>query len=139
MADLNHMEAAVEELLRIFEIDTPPVPIESMLQNPRGDMWREVDVTQLSGSFLKMDDAYSPRMSMARLLARHIVHSNWGQQHGLDALSSDEDGIRALARMLIMPRSMVENAASARTAAVMRLHFEVPEEDASLRLQDLDT
>jgi len=137
---MNQMEAAVEELLTIFEIDTPPVPIEIMLQNPRANMWREVDVTQLSGSFLKLDDAYSPRMSMARLLARHIVFSPWGQQRGLDAIGSDEDAIRALARILIMPRSMVQNVSTAsRTVATMRLHFEVPENDASLRLQDLDT
>lgn len=138
MTDLTNMEAAVEKLLTIFDIDSPPVPIESMLQNPRGNMWRDVDVTQLSGSFLKMDDIYSPRMSMARLLARHIAHSEWGQQHGLGDVSDDEESLRTFARMLAMPRSMIENVSGpSRTALTMRLHFEVPEEDARLRLIDL--
>jgi len=138
MTGLANMEAAVEALLTIFDIDSPPVPIESMLQNPRGNMWRDVDVTQLSGSFLKMDDIYSPRMSMARLLARHIAHSEWGQQHGLGDVSGDEESLRTFARILAMPRSMIENVSGpSRTAPTMRLHFEVPEEDARLRLIDL--
>ncbi len=138
MPKLADLEEVVEEILRVYEIDAPPIPVETMLQEPRDNMWEEVDVTQLSGSFLKMDNAYSPRMSLARLLARHITYSEFGAKHGLGALQDQEELTRAFARMLIMPRSMVDALGSgARTPAAMRLHFEVPQNDVKERLNDL--
>ncbi|MEO1442610.1 MAG: hypothetical protein AAFV33_19565, partial [Chloroflexota bacterium] len=92
----------------------------------------------LSGSFLRMDDQYSPRMSMARLLARHVVYSAWGADHNVGHLKEDTDGIRAFARMIIMPQTMVQELSTgARTPTTMRLHFEVPEDDARKRLEEL--
>ena len=138
MPELADLEVVVTELLEAFEINIPPVPVESMLQKPPSGMWKEVDITQISGNFLKITDTYSPRMSMARLLARHIVASEWGKARELGRLSGDEDGLYTFARMVIMPKSMVdEMSAGAKTPTAMRLHFEVPEEDAQLRLQDL--
>lgn len=138
MPDYRKLESVVTDLLGAFDVSTPPVPIESMLQSPPPDMWEELDVTQLSGSFLKVDDTYSPRMSMARLLARHIVRSEWGKAEGLGELDGQEDALHAFARMLIMPGFMIDALSSAaRSPAAMRLHFEVPEEDAQKRLQDL--
>lgn len=138
MADYSELEALVTELLDTFEVSNPPIPIETMLQKPPQGMWEELDVTQLSGSFLKINDTYAPRMSMARLLARHIARSEWGKAHGLQGMDGREDEIRVFARMLIMPRTMIENlSAAARVPSTMRLQFEVPEEDAQQRLQDI--
>jgi hypothetical protein len=138
MTDMKRLEAVATELLETFEINTPPVPIESMLQYPKNDMWREVDINQLSGSFISIKEHYSPRMSLARLLARHVVTSTWGGQRGLAELRHDDNLIRAFARMLVMPVGMVSALSSgARTPTTMSMHFEVPEEDARVRLEEL--
>jgi hypothetical protein len=138
MPDMTNLETIATELVETFEINTPPVPIESMLQYPKADMWREVDINQLSGSFISVTEHYSPRMSLARLLARHVVTSPWGNQRGLSELRHDEGLLRAFARMLIMPVGMVKALSSgARTPTAMSMHFEVPEEDARQRLEEL--
>jgi hypothetical protein len=138
MPDKHQLEAYATELIETFEINSPPVPIESMLQYPKPDMWREVDINQLSGSFINVKEHYSPRMSLARLLARHVVTSSWGQKRGLAELRHDDSQIRAFARMLVMPSTMVKALSSgARTPTAMSMHFEVPEEDARLRLDEL--
>ena len=138
MVDYAALETIVNELLEIYDTDIPPIPVETMLQKPKEGMWEEVDITQLSGSFLKFDDTYAPRMSMARLLARHISFSEWGAKRGLDALHEDNEGLYAFARMLVIPRIMLQELpTAARTPPAMRLHFEVPEADATKRLTDL--
>jgi hypothetical protein len=141
VSDLSQLEVIATELIRIFEIHAPPVPIEIILQRPKANMWKEVDITELSISFVKGGGHFSPRMSLARLLARHVVHSDWGGEHGLETIIEEaggEDALRAFARMLIMPHEMVKALApSALTPITMSMHFEVPEEDASLRLGDL--
>ena len=138
MVDLKQLDAIASELIDAFEIKSPPVPIESMLQHPMPDMWEEVDITKLSGGFLNIKEIYSPRMSLARLLARHVVHSHWGKARGLPDLVSDEEEYHILARMLIMPQRMVAALSSgARNPTAMSFHFEVPEEDARQRLMEL--
>lgn len=141
MADRNQLENIATELIQIFEINTPPVPIEIMLQRPKPDMWKEVDITELSVGFLRGGGHYSPRMSLARLLARHVVHSEWGEHRGLKDVLKEGDGdetLRAFARMLIMPVEMVKALTpSARIPITMSMHFEVPEEDAKQRLDEL--
>jgi hypothetical protein len=139
---MSQLEAIAAELIQTFEIENPPIPIEIMLQRPKPDMWDEVDITELSVGFLKTGGHFSPRMSLARLLARHIVQSDWGQRRGLQDLLADpstrEELIRAFARMLIMPFGMVKSLSSgARTPVTMSMHFEVPEDDARLRLKEL--
>ncbi len=141
MTDFDQLEAIASELIQTFSIENPPVPIEIMLQRPKPDMWDEVDITELSVGFLRTGGHFSPRMSLARLLARHIVQSDWGEGRGLRAMmKEDKDGekLRAFARMLIMPTTMVKAlSVNARTPITMSMHFEVPEEDARLRLQEL--
>lgn len=138
MADLHPLEAIATELINTFDIKAPPIPIESMLQHPKPDMWEEVDIAKLSGGFLNIKEPYSPRMSLARLLARHVTSSNWGKERELNAMVKNEDQIAAFARMLVMPMQMVKGLSSgARTAPTMSLHFEVPEEDARMRLMEL--
>jgi hypothetical protein len=77
-------------------------------------------------------------MSLARFLARHIARSPWGEKRGLGEI--EDDGlIHLFARILAMPGELVlEINEASRTPELIGLHFEVPEEDAHLRLQDLE-
>ncbi len=132
------LEDLTTRILEMFEVYAPPVPIELMLQKPLPGLWEQIDITQLSGSFLSVKERFSPRMSLARLLARHIAVSEWGQQQGLSTLLQDADAIQAFARMLIMPREMLLGlTASSRNPAYVATHFEVPQDDASQRLIEL--
>jgi hypothetical protein len=138
MPTFVEMEYLVEDLLTVFDVQTPPIPVESMLQRPREGMWEEMDITQISGNFISVKDIYSPRMSLSRLLARHVASSRWGYTRGLYELLSDVEAIHTFGRMLVMPRQMVMSlAAGARTPTAMSVHFEVPEDDARQRLQDI--
>ncbi|MFZ4813577.1 MAG: hypothetical protein ACOYL5_03500 [Phototrophicaceae bacterium] len=138
MPTFVEMEYLVEDLLTVFDVQTPPIPVESMLQRPREGMWEEMDITQISGNFISVKDIYSPRMSLSRLLARHVASSRWGYARGLYELLSDVEAIHTFGRMLVMPRQMVMSlAAGARTPTAMSVHFEVPEDDARQRLQDI--
>lgn len=140
MTDLEKMEVAVEELIELFEITTPPIPIESMLQRPRANMWSEVDITKLSSSFIRADGIYSPRMSLARMLTRHLVTSDWGKSRGLYDIVTDPDELYTFARMLIMPRNMIlQLSSAARTPSAMSIHFQVPEDDAKIRLIQINS
>ncbi|MBZ0300301.1 MAG: hypothetical protein K8J31_11185 [Anaerolineae bacterium] len=138
MADFTALEAIATEVIETFEIKGPPVPIESMLQRPKEGMWEELDITKLSGGFLSVKDPYSPRMSLTRLLARHIIGSDWGRARRMNEIVKTEEAIHAFARMLIMPSNMIRALSlSARNPTAMSLHFEVPEDDARQRLVEL--
>jgi hypothetical protein len=137
---INHedMETVAQEIVDTFEVFAPPVPIEIMLQHPRNQMWDEVDPTQLSGSFLSIKDRYSPRMSLTRLLVRHIATSVWGQKRNLHSLLADSNEILTFARMVIMPRDMINGLTlSQRNPDYVSSYFEVPRDDAEMRLSDL--
>jgi hypothetical protein len=136
--DFKQLEAIADEVMAAFDVVSPPVPIETMLQQPKASMWEKLDVNQLSGSFLSIREYYSPRMSLARLLARHVASSPWGRERGLFSILKSDDAVRAFARMLIMPQDMVlALSGAARNPTAMSMHFEVPEDDARQRLQDL--
>lgn len=138
MVDLPALEVVASEVIETFEIKAPPVPIESMLQHPKPGMWEEVEIARLSIGFLSIKDAYSPRMSLTRLLARHIINSEWGKARRAQDFVKSEEDIHAFARMLIMPLTMVRAlSGSARNPTTMSFHFEVPEDDARLRLTEL--
>ncbi|MAS34650.1 MAG: hypothetical protein CL610_11630 [Anaerolineaceae bacterium] len=138
MAELPPLETIVCEVIRTFEIQAPPVPVESMLQHPLPGMWSEVDIGKLSIGFLKVKSPYSPRMSLTRLLARHIIESDWGHARQLHVLATTDADIHACARMLVMPYTMISALSPAtRTASAISSHFEVPVEDAELRLTEL--
>jgi hypothetical protein len=138
MQNQDQLEQIAQNIMEIFEIFAPPVPIETMLQRPAANLWEKVDPSQLSGSFLSVRDRYSPRMSLARLLARHIAVSEWGRNNGLYNLIQNADALNAFARMLIMPRDMVMGMTqSNRNPTTMSTYFEVPKEDAEMRLNDL--
>lgn len=136
--DMDYLENLTQEICDVFEVYAPPVPIEVMLQRPEENMWEEVDVTQLSGSFMSIKERYSPRMSVARLLVRHIVLSDWGQQHDISHILDDDEVVNRFARMLLMPKEMVLGLTnSMRNPKTMSTHFEAPESDAQLRLLEL--
>ena len=132
------IEAAVNEIMRLFDIDQPPVPVELMLERPREGLWSRADLAELTSSFLVMTDRYSPRMSVARLLARHIARCEWGEAYGLGPIYSSKSLTNNFARALMMPQPMLEDAmqnANSRMAVINK--FEVPEADYSLRLEEL--
>ena len=141
MVDFDQLEKVASELIRTFNIEDPPVPIEIMLQRPKPDMWEEVNIADLSVGFLKTGGHYSPRMSLARLLARHIIKSDWGAKRALPTIMKQgktDEVINAFGRMLIMPIEMVKALSEgARTPLTVSMHFEVPEEDAALRLKEV--
>ncbi len=138
MVDLQQLEAVAREFISLFNISAPPIPIEKILQSPLPDMWDEVDVSQMTAR-LDLSSPYSPQMSMARLLARNIIASEWGKQHGIANLDQDDTAIRQFARMLVMPADMIlQLNQTSRTPQLLSLHFEVPEPEASLRLQELN-
>lgn len=134
---MQHLEIVATTLIQSFDIQSPPIPIESMLQNPHSNMWTEVDAKSLTLGFT-VREAFAPRMSLARLLARHIIKSDWGATHDLDKIVKDKTLVHAFARMLVMPYDMVNALSSgARNPTTMSFHFEVPETDARQRLLDL--
>ena len=132
------IETAIVDLMTAFDVTEPPVPVEIMLQRPKAGMWKEINLSELSTAFINIKQRYSPRMSVARLLARSAVRSEWGERYKLTSVGSTDDGLRALARAILMPQHMLDrlNPAS-RTPIAISMRFEVPEEDAKQRLQDL--
>ena len=135
---LTVIEAGVKDLMSVFDVSGPPVPVEIMLQRPKAGMWKEINLSELSTAFINIKQRYSPRMSVARLLARNVCRSEWGTSRHLDTIGGTDDGLRALARAILMPRSMIEALApTGRTPIAMSMRFEVPEDDARTRLQEL--
>ncbi|GAB4553815.1 MAG: hypothetical protein OHK0023_23250 [Anaerolineae bacterium] len=135
---LEVIERAVVELLAAFDVERPPIPIEIMLQRPRNGMWREVNLSELSISFIKLESPFSPRMAIARLLARHACRSSWGTTRGLGTFADDDTLVRAFARALLMPQNMMMVLPeTGRSVQAVSQRFEVPEADAVLRLNEL--
>src|SRR5947207_1033477 len=130
MADdqLAIIEAAINDLLTAFDVFDPPVPVEIMLQRPKAGMWKEVNLSELSTAFINIRQRYSPRMSVARLLARMACRSDWGEQRKLAEIGNSDEGMRALARAILMPKVMLDKLAPAsRTPIAISMRFEVPE------------
>ena len=138
MSHLDKLEAIAAELIAEFDVNYAPVPIETILQNPKDGMWEKVDITQHSGSFLSLKNPYSPRMSIARLLARHAASCPWGRERDLFTLLREGDNLKLFARMLVMPKPLVEKVSTAaRNPTTMSLQFEVPEDDIRIRLDEI--
>jgi len=138
LAPLSLIEAAVVDLMTAFDVSEPPIPIEIMLQRPKAGMWKEINLSELSTAFINITQRYAPRTSVARLLARCIVRSEWGEQHQMTTIGATDDGLRMLARAILMPRSMLDRvSAASRMPLTLSMRFEVPEDDVRKRLQDL--
>lgn len=136
--DQASLERIAEALLGEFDVTSPPVPIEYMLQHPQEHMWEDVDISLVSGSFMNMNVPYTPRMSLTRVLARLIVGSEWGKALHVSPIGSDTDTISRLARAIVMPRQMlIALPPSARNANAISEHFEVPRAEAESRLREV--
>lgn len=137
----QQLEGIASELIAEFGIVEPPVPIEVMLQNPKPDMWQNVvNMQNLTQSFLTSQGPLGARMSLARLLARELARSPWGEARDLDVLlgGAQETRLYSFARMIVMPLEMVNAMpANNRNPVAFALQFDVPEEDAGERLADL--
>jgi hypothetical protein len=136
---LQKIEPVVDEILAAFDVDRPPVPVELMLQRPRENTWPEIDLSEMSVTFLSLHDRYAPRMSAVRLLARNIARSEWGQQRGLTTLLIDTHTLNVFARALLVPKSLLDKfdkEVHEKTAISFR--FELPEDDAQARLEDME-
>ncbi|NJL93678.1 MAG: hypothetical protein HC915_08070 [Anaerolineae bacterium] len=133
---LQTIESAVEAMLAAFDVDRPPVPVELMLQRPREGLWPEIDLAEMSATFLHLHDRYAPRMSVVRLLARNVARSPWGYAHGLASLADDSEQVNAFARAIILPQRFLDAPTPADLAALSD-RFEVPENDVLMRLDDL--
>src|SRR5258706_10147663 len=138
LSQLGMIEVAIVDLMNAFDVTEPPIPVEIMLQRPKAGMWKEVNLSELSTAFINIKQRYSPRMSVARLLARCACRSEWGDTRKLAAIGSTDDGLRTLARAILMPQTMLDRLpASSRTPIAVSMRFEVPEADARQRLIDL--
>jgi hypothetical protein len=134
---LETMEQAADEMLAAFDVDRPPVPVELMLQRPRAGTWPEIDLSEMSATFLNLQDRYAPRMSVVRLLARNIARSQWGKDRGLDGILLDGPRVNLFARAIILPRRLLGALEAGLPPATISARFEVPEEDVKQRLKDL--
>lgn len=132
------MERATADLIVAFDVTAPPIPVEIMLQRPKAGMWQQVNLSELSAAFINVRERYSPRMSIARLLVRYVCRSVWGANHQLAQFQSDDTAIRMFARILMMPGTMIAALGDGlRNPISISNRFEVPEEDAQLRLIEL--
>lgn len=132
------MERATADLIVAFDVTAPPIPVEIMLQRPKAGMWQQVNLSELSAAFINVRERYSPRMSIARLLVRYVCRSVWGANRQLAQFQSDDTAIRMFARILMMPGTMIAALGDGlRNPISISNRFEVPEEDAQLRLIEL--
>lgn len=135
---LEQLEQATDEIMAIFDVDQPPVPIELMIERPREGLWTRADLADLTSSFLVISDRYSPRMSVARLLARHIARSEWGVERGFENIYYSKELTNQFARTLLMPRGMMAEATeSGQSSSALVNRFEVPTKDFHIRLEEL--
>jgi hypothetical protein len=132
------IEQAVQELMRVYDVQEPPVMIELMLRRPVANMWDELNFAELSSSFIDMSDRFAPRMALARLFARHLFRSAWGKKYGFDQYITDDRLVRYFARAVTLPAPMVAKIILHKNSGpVISARFEIPEADVLLRLADL--
>lgn len=136
----HKLEDVTNRLMDLYEITAPPIPLERMLQAPAPGMWGDIDPTHISLSFFQITIPHAPRMALARYLARVIITCPWGIENGLHEAGGLEPDkiVHRFARTIMMPGFMIhELSDAARTPSLMSEHFEVPEAEAALRLEEL--
>jgi hypothetical protein len=135
---LQLIDLAVADILKLYDVTAPPIPVEMMLHRPKNNLWEATDPNEMTNSAGLRQSRHSLRMSVARLLVRSICASDWGSQHHLTAFGQDREALRVFARALLMPRNLLEQISEGvRTPPVIGMRFQVPDEDAQLRLLDL--
>lgn len=136
MTNYAALESVANVLVAAFDVTTPPVPIDTMMMTPRPGMWPKIDLSQLTLSFTARGDRFAPRISIARLVVRQLVHTEWGKAHDLpDLIGDDPARIADFGRMVLMPLSLVEKlAVKEQNPISVAMTFMVPEDDAEARL-----
>lgn len=136
MTDYAALESAADALIAAFDVTSPPVPIDTMMITPRPGMWPKIDLSQLTLSFTSRGDRFAPRISIARLVVRQLVYTDWGKVHRLPELVGDDPTrIAEFGRMVLMPLSLIEKLpAKEQTPIGVAMTFMVPEDDAEARL-----
>jgi len=132
------LDAAAMELLQLHGVEQPPVPIENILRQPAGDLWKP-DLSDLSLQSFDLRERYAARPTIARLVARYVGGSDWARQRGLvgDA-GFMPDEVRYMARALLMPKAWIDALPrSKRYPASVRTSFHVPVSDAAERFAEL--
>lgn len=133
------VELIIDELLGHYTIDSPPVPVELILQNPARDMWDEVDLSRLPKALAGDPRPFALRLFLAQLLARMLCESVWGRERGLPGPGEPDKALAPLARALLMPRSLLAALpASALNPKMVHSMFQVPLEEARRRLIEVD-
>ena len=107
-----------------------------MMMTPRPGMWPKIDLNQLTLSFTARGDRFAPRISIARLVVRQLVHTEWGKAHDLpDLVGDDPTRIAEFGRMVLMPLCLIEKLpVKEQTPINIAMTFMVPEDDAEARL-----
>ncbi|MFN8378665.1 MAG: hypothetical protein U0452_08345 [Anaerolineae bacterium] len=133
-----NVETVASRLLDVYGIQSPPVPIEAILQHPMPDMWEKVDLSAISGTFFAMDDPYRPRLAVARLLVRLLSSTEWGIRLGLAGITNSSEQVYHQARAILAPRSwLAQLPAASLTPPVIRTVYQLPLSEAMIRLQEL--
>lgn len=137
MTEYAALEDAADALIAAFDVITPPVPIDTMMVTPRPGMWPKIDLSQLTLSFTSRGDRFAPRISVARLVVRQLVYTDWGKQNRLPELVGDDPSkIIDFGRMILMPRSLIDKMpVKEQTPIGVAMSFMVPEDDAEARLK----
>lgn len=136
MTDYAQLEQAADDFITDYGIMTGPIPVDDLLNKPLPGMWEKVDLSQLTLSFSVRGDRYAPRVSIAKLLVRQLIGSNWGVQHQLpELINSDNERLLMFTRMILMPRVLLNKIPHGRWHPVeIASDFLVPEDDAEARL-----
>lgn len=107
-ADRCHLEAVVHELIQLYNVQTPPVPIETMLEQPYNQMWENALAFDLSSKYYDPNEPNNSRMGLARMLTRRLCGSQWGRDRKLDHIITGRDQVYAFAQMLVLPRALLK-------------------------------
>jgi len=132
------LDAAALDLLHMHGVEQPPVPIEDILRRPIGNLWQP-DLVDLSLPSFDALDRYAARPTIARLVARYVVQTDWARLRGLARNGDLPQGeMRYLGRALLMPKTWIGALGlGERNPSGVRVRFHVPIPDAAERLAEL--
>jgi hypothetical protein len=136
------MEYATLRVLEAYEIDSPPILIERMLQIPIPALSQPLLFHLIAQPMIDgvVKPHYTPKVYLAQLLAVQIGTSDWGRESlrvrrewVLDPVCREKFG-----RILMMPAHMMHLfSANEPTDEDLHLMFDVPVDQAALRLGEL--
>lgn len=136
--DMTTLEQLVDDLMDAFEITTiNRVPLEYILQNPKENMWDEIDAKNFTIGLIN-PNPQNVLASVARGATRELANSPWGEANGLAVMKDDEELIAIFARMLLMPRKLIiQIPEDSRTIKHISDFFEASPDDVEKRLQEM--